>query len=154
MKPINVYLIARISPDAHSWNDAVCDSLDDRFEVFKPQEHNPFNTDHRDLQQDVFDVDLAAMERSQIGLVLPPYGRDCAWEVGWYAHSEKPVVAYVETNTGWLRDWMVKGGLDQVFTPKHWMFDLLRKDNILADKGRLISDRSELSNALAEVQHG
>src|SRR3989344_9616766 len=110
MQKIKVYLIARISEDAHSRNNEVSDSLDSRIELFKPQEHNPYNLDHRKFGPDVFETDVKAMSESDIGLLLTPYGRDCSWEVGWYSKSDKPVVACVENRTEWLKDWMVKGG--------------------------------------------
>ena len=115
MKTIEIYLSARISADAHEWNN------------------------------------LKAMQESDIGLLLPLYGRDCAWEVGWYANSEKLLVVYTENNTERLRDWMVKGGIDQVITPTDWLFDVLKNDPILAEKSRLIESRSKLSDVLVEI---
>ncbi len=96
MEKIKVYLSARISQDAHFWSNFVCDLLDERFEVFKPHEHNPYNVDHRYLQKSVYEMDLHAMQNSDIGLLLSPYGRDCAWEVGWYSKSDKPIVLYAD----------------------------------------------------------
>src|SRR3989338_2972291 len=152
MEKLKIYLSARISADAHKWNDTVCNSLDEsRIEVFKPQEHNPYNLDHRGFQNDVYEKDLKAMQESNIGLLLPPYGRDCAWEVGWFSNSDKLIVVYVENDTEWLRDWMIKGGIDRVITPYEWLFELLKKDPIVSEKSQLIESRSKLSDALLEI---
>jgi nucleoside 2-deoxyribosyltransferase len=151
MKKIKIYLSARISADAHKWNNSVCDSLDDRIEIFKPQELIPYNLDHREFPKQVFETDLKAMQESDVGLLLPPYGRDCAWEVGWYANSEKPLVVYTENDTEWLRDWMVKGGINQVITPTDYLIVVLKKDPIVAEKSRIIESRSKLSDVLVEI---
>lgn len=145
---IKVYLSARISEDAHSWNNAVCDSLDNRFDVFKPQEHNPYNLDHRQFPKSVYEMDLKAMKESDIGLLLSPYGRDCAWEVGWYSRSEKPIVLYVEQDTGWIRDWMVKGGVDLVAVCGQALYAQIKDDAILAGKIQLLTSRDQLSDLL------
>ena len=149
MKRIKTYLSARISEDAHAWNDKVCDLISDKFEVFKPHEHNPYNQDHRDLEKSVYQMDLDAMIESEIGLLLTPYGRDCSWEIGWYSRSDKPVVMYVEQDTSWRRDWMIKGGIDQVFVVEDEMYELLKSDRIVADKITKINSREELTEAIS-----
>lgn len=148
---IKVYLSARISKDAHEWNNAVCDALDDRIEVFKPHEHNPWNMDHRKLPKEVYEVDLEAMKWSNMGLLLTPYGRDCAWEVGWYNGAKKPIIIYAEQDDSWLRDWMVKGGVDLIVTANTELHDVLMNDSITCEKSVLISHRSELSEIFVKV---
>ena len=51
MSKTKMYLSARISTDAHKWNNEVCDYLAEHIEVFKPQDHNPYNLDHRKFQR-------------------------------------------------------------------------------------------------------
>ena len=131
---IKIYVIARISEDAHLWTDKVCDQLDDSFEIFKPKDHNPWNKRHETFSKNVFDVDLKAMKNSHIGLMLPEYGNDCSWEAGWYANSEKPVVIFVDTQMKWLRDWMVKGGVNYIVTISSSTYKVLKKDPILKYK--------------------
>lgn len=143
-----MYLSARISEDAHAWNNEICDSINDRFSIFKPHEHNPYNLDHRKFQRSVYQMDLDAMIESEIGLLLTPYGRDCAWEVGWYSRSNKPIVMYAEQDTSWTRDWMVKGGIDHVFVQENEMFELLRNDGIVAGKITKIASRDQLSQSI------
>src|SRR3989344_8206615 len=102
LEKIKVYLIARISEDAHRWNRKVASALDERFEVFLPQENNPFSQKHESFPKEVFEMDLAAMRASHLGLMLPEYGNDCAFEAGWYSNSNKPLVAFVDTQKEWL----------------------------------------------------
>ncbi len=148
---LKIYLSARISQDAHKWNDTICDSLDSRIEIFKPHENNPYSLDHKQFEMAVYEKDLEAMKESDMGLLLAPYGRDCAWEIGWYSNSEKPVVAYVENETDWLRDWMLKGGLSKVITSNSDTYKILRKDPIVGDKTLFIESRSKLSDILFEI---
>lgn len=144
---IKIYLSARIDPEAHAWNNHVCDCLNEPLNVFLPQEHNPYNVSHLKFEKEVYDIDLRAMMESDFGLLLPPYGRDCAWEVGWYANSDKPLVVYVHDQKEWLRDWMIKGGLDYVFTTHPENFELLQNDPILRHKTiQFIDDVSELKD--------
>lgn len=132
---IKIYLIARISKDAHRWNNWVCKHLTSSvFEVFKPQEHNPWNKHRQSFSKRVFEVDLQAIKRSHMGLLLPEFGKDCAWECGWYGNSKKPLVVFVDAQTAWLRDWMIKGGVDCVVTNNVSTHKFLKKDPILKHK--------------------
>jgi hypothetical protein len=151
MDKVKVYLSARIAKDAHPWNNCVCNALDGRFEVFKPQDHNPCDVDHRHLPKSVYEMDLRAMQESDLGLLLSPYGRDCAWEVGWYSHSEKPIVLYIEEDTTWLRDWMIKGGVDLVAVCGDSLYERIKDDSIVANKICRLESRSQLSDLLSEV---
>jgi nucleoside 2-deoxyribosyltransferase len=132
-KTIKIYVIGRISQDAHAWTDEVCAPLEAvGIEVFKPKDHNPWKrTRHEKYSRKVFTTDLLAMKRSHIGLMLPRYGCDCAWEAGWYANSDKPVIVFVSAQTQWLRDWMVKGGIGYVFTDNRLTYRRLKADPIL-----------------------
>lgn len=149
---IKVYLSARISKDAHKWNDYVCGNLKTPISVFMPQKHNPWSLPHRELPKEVYEADLEAMQESHMGLLLPEYGRDCAWEVGWYTNSKKPLVVFVDSQTKWLRDWMLKGGVDYVMTnnPKTWK--TLTNDPILKFKPIIfIQDISQLQYEIMKI---
>lgn len=141
MKKIKIYLIARISEDAHSWNNLISGKLSSElFEVFKPHEHNPWNHKHETFSREVFDVDLGAIKKSHIGLCLPEFGKDCSWECGWFSNSKKPLVAFVENQTNWLRDWMIKGGIDYVITNKKSTYEKLIGDPILKCRQIILID--------------
>jgi len=149
---IRVYLIARISEDAHLWNKKICDNLKHPIEVFMPHHHNPWNKKHELFSKNVFDTDLDAMKKSHMGLLLPEFGRDCSFEVGWYANSKKPVIVFVDTQKEWLRDWMVKGGLDIVITNNPSTHRVLKKDPILKHKKIILIDNlSKLNSELKEI---
>ncbi len=149
---IKIYVIARISENAHLWTDKICSQLDDSFKIFSPKDHNPWEKRHEKFGKNVFDVDLKAMKNSHMGLMLPEYGRDCAWEAGWYANSKKPVVAFVDSQMEWLRDWMVKGGLNYVVTNNPSTYRILKKDPILKHrKIILIKSFKGLNKALKKI---
>jgi len=152
MEKPRVYLSARISADAHAANNQVCDAIADSFEVFKPHEHNPWNIDHRRLQRDVYETDLNAMKASHMGLLLAPYGRDCAWEVGWYIGAHKPIVAFSFGDDDWLRDWMIKGGLSAAVTTHEGLYNKLKfEDPMLGAKAFFIKDLRELASIMSQV---
>ena len=153
MKKIKIYLIARISPEAHNWNNKVADSLDSNtIEIFKPHDHNPWDTRHEKLEKAVFEVDLKETKESDIGLCLPEFGNDCSWECGWFSNSNKPLVAFVGAQTGWLRDWMIKGGLGYVITDNQNTFQQITNDPILKDKKIfLVTDNLALSDILLKI---
>ena len=75
--------------------------------------------------------------------MLPEYGRDCAWEAGFYANSNKPLVVFVDDQLEWLRDWMVKGGIDYVITNNPVTEGILKKDPILKYKEIELIERIE-----------
>jgi nucleoside 2-deoxyribosyltransferase len=149
---INVYLIARISQDAHAWNKKITNILKRPVKVFLPQEHNPYNIQHTNLSKRVYDIDLAAMKKAHIALALPEFGSDCSYEVGWFSNSSKPVVFFVDTQLQWLRNWMVKGGLDYVITTDPMTYQALIKDPILKfKKVKLIKHLRELNNIIKDI---
>ena len=134
MHKIKVYLCARISKDAHAWNEKVSNSLSTPTSVFMPHKHNPWNLKHEDFPKEVYEMDLGAMKESHICLVLPPYGRDCAWEIGWYSNSDKPIIVFTEKETEWLRDWMIKGGITYIVASSPKTFAKLKNDPLLGFK--------------------
>lgn len=142
MRKIKIYLIARIAPDAHSWNNKVSDRLDkNRIAVFKPHESNPGNIKHEIIERNVFETDLREIKESDIGLCLPEFGNDCSWECGWFSNSQKPLIAFVGTQIEWLRDWMIKGGLNYVITDNRDTFNKLSADPILKDKSIFLTSQ-------------
>ncbi len=153
-RKIKIYLIARISKDAHHWNETVCAPLKSDMEVFLPHEHNPWNLEHNKIQYNVFETDLQAMKNSDIGLALPEFGSDCSFEVGWYANSTKPVIFFITNQVRWLRNWMVKGGVDVVVTTQRDIYHVLLEDPILKFKKVIyIEAVNHLSGVIQEVYH-
>jgi nucleoside 2-deoxyribosyltransferase len=153
---IKIYLIARISEDAHAWNNEVASIFDrKKFEVFCPHKDNPWDDNqirHEEVSQLIVDVDVEAISDSHFGLALPLFGRDCAWECGYYAGIKKPVVVFIEKETEWFRDWMVKGGINYVVTNNQKTFQLLKKDSILCHKEILLIEKmSDINETLISI---
>lgn len=85
---------------------------------------------------DVYNQCLSMMESSHIGLLLlDSYGRDCAWEAGWYtANKTKKLITFVESSSHFMRDWMIKGGIDIFITTNSRIYDYAKQDPILKHK--------------------
>lgn len=133
-----LYVSARISPDAHIRNEEIANELSTYFEVFLPHQHQACAGDHSYIGPEVYFLDITAMQRSELAVLLPPYGRDCSFEIGWYVGKGKPVFAIVDSQTDWLRDCMVKGGLTAVYTKNRETFNRLLEDPILKFKSRFV----------------
>ncbi|MFA5992607.1 MAG: nucleoside 2-deoxyribosyltransferase domain-containing protein [Candidatus Pacearchaeota archaeon] len=152
MEKIKVYLSARIAKEAHEWNERVCNSLNYPISVFMPQKHNPWNLDHEKLPKEVREMDMKAMKEADICLLLPPYGRDCAWEIGWFSNTNKLIVIFVENETEWLRDWMLKGAIDYAITNDSKTWKKLTEDPILKDKEIIyINEIKDLKKVLIKI---
>lgn len=142
-----LYLSARVSPDAHSWNNEVTELIQKQFDIFRPHEHQVCTGPHEDIGPEVYRLDITAMENCELALLLPPYGRDCAFELGWLVGQNKPVYAYVTHQIEWLRDAMVKGGLTAVFTSETGTYQHLKRDPILRYK-TYFAHKNELGQAI------
>jgi len=149
---IKIYLSARISKDAQTYNKKVCSQLESPIEVFLPQEHNPWNINHKKMPKKIVDMDIQAMKESDMCLLLPDYGRDCAYEIGWYSNSQKPIVVFIEAQTEWLRDWMVKGGVNYIITNNKETYWILKEDPILSHKKILhIQNIQDLNTIIKKI---
>lgn len=148
-----LYLSARISPDAHQRNNRVASYLTGFFDVFLPHHYQSCATDHTMIGRDIYEKDIRAMELSDICLLLPPYGRDCACEIGWYQAAGKPVYVYTEGDLDWLRDCMVKGGVEKVFTSSIDAFRRLTKDPIIGSRVRFVLKPEHLGYSLLMDYH-
>lgn len=164
-KKINLYLIAKIWSHAHSWNEEVLSQLKKPISVFAPHQHNPYNTVAQSFKHEVHDIDLEAICRSQGAILLPPYGNDCAYEVGIYKMLNIalgqgrvlfPVVAVIQEDTGFLKDWMVKAGITHVITNNPKTFKSLKSDPMLGSNNRSIikiNGLDELHDRVVEIMH-
>lgn len=150
MKKINIYLIARIAKENHSWTNDVVKYLRGSFTVFVPKDNNPWGKNPKTFSQKVFATDLAAIKKSNIGLMLPEYGNDCAWEAGWYAGTQKPLIIFVNSQLLWLRDWMVKGGAPYIITNNKKSLKILRADPILQSKQIIFIKNMDYLNSSIE----
>lgn len=147
---IRVYLCSRLTEAAKQWNLEISKELEG-FEIFFPQKIDLRNATADNLDKAIFQADFEGMQNSDILLVLPPYGRDCAWEMGWFCGQKKPAIAYVETEGDWLRDAMVKGGLAAIITNNAILYQTLLKDAATVRKTHFVSSKRDLGNAIKEI---
>lgn len=147
---ISVYLCSRLTEEALQWNQVICEELDERFRLFRPQDLDLSAATETTFDQMVYLGDMAGMETSDILLVLPPYGRDCAWEIGWFCGQQRPAIAYIEKEGDFLRDAMVKGGLTAIITSDPVLYEHLMQDASTSKKSYLISSRKELGDCIKE----
>ena len=148
---LHIYLCSRLTEAAKKWNDEISKELGKGFYLFRPQDVdlNAFSQDERDLA--AYKADFEGMNQSHLLLVLPPYGRDCAWEIGWFNGQEKPAIAYTEFTGDWLKDAMVKGGLTAIVTNNLELYHLLLNDPSISKKSYWISSRESLPLIIKEI---
>lgn len=151
IQPLHIYLCSRLTEKAKQWNNAVTQNLDNEFHIFRPQDIDVSDIPATALDSVIYAADLEGMVQSDLLLVLPPYGRDCAWEIGWFCGHNKPTIAYAELYEDWLRDAMVKGGLTAIVTSNETLFHLLLQDPAIKNKSYLISSQAHLADAIKNI---
>ena len=124
-----VYLSARIAKEQQARNNEVANVLAGYFEMFLPHEFQ-----HGHTEQSIYNIDIAAMEQSDLAVLLPPYGRDCAWETGWYLGKRRPYFILCHDEIEWSRDVMVKGSVSAVICTDELTYAKLKKDEMLRGK--------------------
>lgn len=152
-KKPRIYLCARLSEEARQWNNEVTNVLTSDFTLFRPQDLDLRGCPESHIDWVAYLADFRGMFDCDLLLVLPPYGRDCAWEIGWFCAQGRPTIAYTEGKDEWLRDAMVKGGLTGVITNDKELHQRLLADPSTCSKSRLISAREELAAALKNYLH-
>lgn len=152
-RPLRIYLSASIS-NAHN-NAYLAEHFDpEHYQVDLPQRIVPDELSHIQFPLQAYEACLEMMQASDMGLVLfDAFGRDCAWECGWYAgQPDKLLVGYVESGSIFLRDWMVKGGLDALVTTNPRLYEIALQNPILARKKVfLIESLTELPEQLKQI---
>ncbi|MEK7431795.1 MAG: hypothetical protein AABZ74_01580 [Cyanobacteriota bacterium] len=152
-KKIKIYLSASISNALN--NQHICDQFDkDKFFFHLPQTITPKELNHENFPLGVYNKCIEMMEDSDAGLLLlDSYGRDCAWEAGWYScRNDKKLIAFVESSSHFMRDWMIKGGIDIFVTNNTRLHEYALEDPILKYKKILyIKDFSEITSKFYEL---
>lgn len=146
-----IYLCSRLTEAAKQWNDIVSGELETEFSFFRPQDIDLNGVSAEDMDDVIYCEDFKGMNQSDLLLVLPPYGRDCAWEIGWFCGKEKPAIAYVEAEGDWVRDAMVKGGLTAIITNNSALYAFLMNDSATSVKTYLISSRKDLGRLIKQI---
>lgn len=151
-KKLKMYLIAKIWEAHQPWNEEICSFLHPSIDIFMPHRYNPFDIQPQEIPSAVYQRDLQEIMASDFGLILPPYGSDCAYEVGVYTGMGKPVIAFTRTDVEWLKDWMVKGGISCVVTDDERTHGILKTDPILRKvRVELISTLNDLPHVISDT---
>ena len=68
-------------------------------------------------------------------------------------NSRKLLIIFVDNQLEWLRDWMVKGGVDYIITNNQKTWKILTNDPILKFKKKIIyiDDINQLNNVLIQL---
>jgi nucleoside 2-deoxyribosyltransferase len=146
-----IYLSSRLTEAAKLWNNEVSKELDAEFHIFRPQDVSLEDIPVSDIDWFAYQADLEGMKQSDLLLVLPPYGRDCAWEIGWFCGKGIPAIAYTEEEGDWLHDAMIKGGLKAIITNNIRLYDLLLKDPATTKKSYLICSKRDLGKVIKQI---
>lgn len=136
-----IYLSASISNALN--NEYICSKFpSENFIIDLPQHITPKDLNHENFPFDVYQQCLTMMKASDIGLLLlDSYGRDCAWEAGWYtANKHKKLITFVESSSHFMRDWMIKGGIDIFITTNPRIAEYAHQDPILKNKKIILVD--------------
>jgi hypothetical protein len=152
-KKIRIYLSACISNAPN--NEFICSKFPgDRFIFDLPQKITPNQLNHENFPLEVYQQCVNMMESSDIGLLLlDSYGRDCAWEAGWYsAKPAKKLIAFVESSSHFTRDWMIKGGIDIFITTNPRIYNYALNDPVLKHKKIIFLDNIDhISEKILDV---
>ena len=151
-EPIKIYLCARLSKAAKEWNNEVSKELPD-YELFRPQDFDIDPLPEIEKDWAAYQFDIKGMENADLLLALTPYGRDCAWEIGWFGGMNKPSIIYSEVDGDWIRDAMVKGGISAVVTNNSTVFEKLSLDPATSSKCYFIESKKELGAVIKNIFH-
>lgn len=121
----------------HLQNKRVADVLEiEGFEVILPQRFCPEHVPHDEYSYAIFKECLDAMKQCDAGLLLlDGYGKDSAWECGWFNGAGKPLIGFAQIRLQIAKDWMVKGGLQGIITTDKEIQSIFEEDPILSING-------------------
>lgn len=148
---IRIYLCSRLTEEAKKWNNEVCQELKNEFCIFKPQDVDLSCLPAVAKDQAAYQADFEGMQAADLLLVLPPYGRDCAWEIGWFCGQQKIALAYAEAKGDWMADAMVKGGLTAIITNNSLLYEALLEDPSTREKCYLITSKACLAETIKGI---
>lgn len=141
-----IYLISRISNDAHLHTEMIVSLLNEGsiVDIFVPHKLNPTTIKHNTIQETVFLQDLNEIKKSTHGIICFPIGNDCSAEIGWFAGACKPVIGIIVSSNDcsalnqWdnlQHNWMVKGFISKLIVYKDKsVYNLICQDDILKNK--------------------
>lgn len=156
---LSIYLSSPISAYQRNWNTSIANQLrTQNLFVYMPQEITIPRKFHRSFEIQIYNRCIEMIQSSDLGLLLYPYGRDCAWEAGYYAGLQKPFIGFLDKSTkhkiSRLRDWMVKGGIDTLITSDRKVYEIIKEDPILKHKHLdLITKTQDLAEILKRISN-
>jgi nucleoside 2-deoxyribosyltransferase len=152
-KSIQVYLCSRLTQSAREWNDVILREFneDADFSIFRPQDLDVKNLKGFELDYVAYNGDLNGIIHSDLLLVLPPYGRDCAWEIGWFCGANKLTIAYSESEGDWVHDSMVLGGLNAIITNNATLYETFLDNPLTSQKCYFIHSKSDLASCIKKI---
>lgn len=171
MKPLNpsyfkpkLYLSAKVRAENHARNNTVASYLRGLFDIFLPHAHQSGESNHEDLPLSVYNMDITAMSQTELAVLVPPFGSDCSYEIGWFVAKKVPVFMYVQDDLQFLSNAMVVGGVTAVFTDNTEVFNRLMRQPVLKSKTfflseprslgkRVLSYYNELNNGKILMEH-
>ena len=99
---MRIYLCSRVAADAHAYNNLVAAALKALgHEVFVPHLAE-YNEREGASESEIFRQDFTQMLEADACVVVGRVGIDCAWEMGWFSGSGKPiywVLSYLHEKT-------------------------------------------------------
>lgn len=105
---MRIYLCSRVAYDARPFNDTIAAALrSSGHEVYVPHEQAPNNLSEADIadgrydKDTIFRMDHSAMRQADMCVVAGRVGRDCAWELGWFAAQGVPIVHVPGSDITW-----------------------------------------------------
>lgn len=147
----SLYLCSRLTSEAKERNNQITPLLEKDFTLFRPQDIDLRDVAFCDIDSQIYKKDLAGILNSDFLLVLAPYGRDCAWEMGFFCGQGKKTIAYVEEIGDWIHDAMIKGGLSAIITTDFDLYRQLLNDTASAKKSYFIPGREALNKTILEI---
>jgi len=139
--PLKVYFAAKMSKD--EYRQANVKTLEKylnkpTFRVFMPQNITVPELTFSTVEKCGYEADRAAIGWSDILFLSSPYGKDCAWEVGYASGLNKFIIAYV-TETVSINDTMVINSVHLIITDQKNTYNQLLKDDRTAKKSFLMT---------------
>lgn len=146
--PLKIYFAAKMSKN--EYRQANVKTLEKylnkpTFRVFMPQNITVPELTFSKVEKCGYEADRAAIDWSDILFLSSPYGKDCAWEVGYASGLNKFIVAYV-TETAAINDTMVISSVDLIITDQKNTYNQLLKDERTAKKSFLMTSSDSFTN--------
>ncbi|MEM8727580.1 MAG: nucleoside 2-deoxyribosyltransferase [Chlamydiota bacterium] len=138
-----VYFSARVSkPQYQQFNLDIRDKIfNENYQVFMPQSLFIPELDFETIERCAYEADKAAIDWSDIVFLLSPYGKDCAWEIGYAKGKNKFIIGFLSDRES-INDSMVIGSLHLAVTDDPEIMSVLATDGRTKDKCLFLKEGS------------